>query len=81
MCLSIPAKLLSISGQDPLERTGRVSFGGIIKAINLAYVPEVEVGSYVLVHVGFAISIIDENEANFVFSYLATQQEDSLNGP
>jgi hydrogenase expression/formation protein HypC len=72
MCLSIPAKLLSISGQDPLERTGQVSVGGITKAISLAYVPEVQVGSYVLVHVGFAISVIDEEEANFVQSYLAT---------
>jgi hydrogenase expression/formation protein HypC len=70
MCLSIPAKLLSISGENPLDRRGKVSFGGILKEVSLAYTPEVQVGSYVLVHVGFAISVIDEEEAQFVFNYL-----------
>jgi len=70
MCLSVPAKLLSISGDDPLNLTGKVSFGGALKDISLAYTPEVQVGSYVLVHVGFAISVIDEEEARFVYSYL-----------
>lgn len=70
MCLAVPGKLLSIEGDDPLLRTGRVSFGGIIKDINLSLVPEVVVGNYVLAHAGFAISIIDEAEADRVFDLL-----------
>jgi hydrogenase expression/formation protein HypC len=70
MCLAIPGQVLSIAGDDPIMRTGRVDFGGIVKEINFAYVPEVRVGEYVLVHVGFAISIIDEAEAERVFGYL-----------
>ncbi|MGC9527978.1 MAG: HypC/HybG/HupF family hydrogenase formation chaperone [Limnospira sp.] len=63
MCLAVPGKLLSLSGEDPLLRTGRVSFGGVVKVVNLAYVPEAEVGDYVLVHVGFALSRVDEEDA------------------
>jgi hydrogenase expression/formation protein HypC len=70
MCLAVPGKILSISGDDPLTRTGRVSFGGIIKEVNLAYVPEASVDDYVIVHVGFAISTLDEKEAEQVFEYL-----------
>lgn len=70
MCLAVPGKILSISGDDPLMRMGKVSFGGIVKDVNLAYVPEAKLGDYVLVHVGFAISIVDEAEANRVFQYL-----------
>ncbi len=75
MCLAVPGKILSISGDDPLTRTGRASFGGIVKEVNLAYVPEANVGDYVLVHVGFAISIVDEGEANSVFEYLQDMGE------
>lgn len=75
MCLAIPGKILSIDATDPLMRTGRVNFGGIVKEINLAYVPEAEVGHYVIVHVGFAISIVDEEEANRVFEYLREMDE------
>ncbi|NLT65423.1 MAG: HypC/HybG/HupF family hydrogenase formation chaperone [Acidobacteria bacterium] len=75
MCLAVPGKILSIEGSDPLFRSGRVSFGGIIKNINLAYVPEAKVDDYVLVHVGFAISIIDEAEAMQVFEYLRQMGE------
>jgi hydrogenase expression/formation protein HypC len=70
MCLAIPGKIMSISGDEPLTRTGRVSFGGIIKEVNLAYVPEAQVDDYVIVHVGFAISTLDEAEAHRVFDYL-----------
>ncbi len=70
MCLAVPGKVESIEGDDPMLRTGRVNFGGVIKQVNLAYVPEVGVGDYVLVHVGFAINKIDEEEANQVFEYL-----------
>jgi len=75
MCLSVPAELISISGEDPLSRTGKVSFGGVIKEISLAYVPEARVGNYVLVHVGFAISVIDGEEARFVFDFLRQTAE------
>lgn len=70
MCLSIPARLLEVSGEDLMTRVGKVSFGGIQKQVSLAYVEEAKVGDYVLVHVGFAISVIDEKEAQFVFDYL-----------
>jgi len=63
MCLAVPGKLISISGDDPLTKTGRISFGGVIKEVSLAYVPEAQIDDYVLVHVGFALSIVDQNEA------------------
>jgi hydrogenase expression/formation protein HypC len=69
MCLAVPGKIESIAGED-FSRTGKVSFGGIVKDVNLAYVPESKVGDYVIVHVGFALSIIDEKEAMQVFEYL-----------
>jgi len=71
MCLAVPGRLIEIvPGGDIAFRVGKVDFGGIRKEINLAYVPEAEVGKYVLVHVGFAISVIDEDEAQRVFKYL-----------
>src|SRR3974390_1159135 len=70
MCLAIPGKITSISGDDPLIRTGKIDFGGIIKEASLAYVPEANVGDYVIVHVGFALSRLDEAEAQKVFEYL-----------
>jgi hydrogenase expression/formation protein HypC len=70
MCLAVPGKIVSIEGEDPVLRCGRVDFSGIVKQINLAYVPEAKIGDYVLVHVGFAINTIDEEEAKQVFEYL-----------
>jgi hydrogenase expression/formation protein HypC len=75
MCLAVPGKLISISGDGPLERTGRVSFGGVIKEVNLAYVPEAQPGDYVIVHVGFALSVVDAVEAARVFEYLEQMGE------
>ena len=75
MCLGIPGKLLAVHEQDGLMM-GKVEFGGITKDICLAYVPEAQVGDYVLVHVGFAISRIDEQEAQEIFSYI--QQIEAL---
>ena len=63
MCLAIPGELLSIDGEDSLIRRGRVSFGGVIKQVQLAYVPEARVGDYLIVHVGFAISVLDQVQA------------------
>lgn len=64
MCLAIPGELLSIESNatdadDPMMRTGKVSFGGAIKTVSLAFVPEATIGDFVIVHVGFAISILD----------------------
>jgi len=75
MCLAIPGKIESVVGDSPLERTGKVNFGGIVKEVNLACVPEADVGDYVIVHVGFAISRLDEAEANQVFEYLRQMDE------
>lgn len=70
MCLAVPGQLLDIQGDDPVFRTGRVSFGGTIREVNLAYVPEAKVDDYVLVHVGFALSVVDEAEAARILATL-----------
>jgi len=75
MCLAVPGKLISVDDSPSLMRTGKVNFGGILKEASLAYVPEAKVGDYVLVHVGFALSIVDEDEANQVFEYLRRMDE------
>jgi len=63
MCLAVPGKIMSVSGDDPLMRMAKVSFSGVIKDVSLAYVPEAGVGDYVIVHVGFALNRVDEAEA------------------
>lgn len=75
MCLAVPGKIMSISGDEPLMRTGKVNFGGIVKEVNLAYTPEAKIGDYVIVHVGFAINTLDEGEALRVFDYLKEMDE------
>ena len=75
MCLAVPGKVLSITGDDPLTRVGKVNFGGIIKDVNFAYVPDARIGDYVIVHVGFALNTVDEAEANQVFEYLREMGE------
>ncbi|MBZ0203732.1 MAG: HypC/HybG/HupF family hydrogenase formation chaperone [Ignavibacteria bacterium] len=71
MCLAVPGKILSIvDSGDVLSRIGKVSFGGIVKDVNLAYTPEAKVDDYVIVHVGFALNTVDESEAVKVFEYL-----------
>jgi hydrogenase expression/formation protein HypC len=74
MCLAVPGKILSMQGEG-FARTARVSFGGIVKEVSLAYVPEAEVGDYAIVHVGFAISLVDEEEALRTFEYLKQMDE------
>ncbi len=66
---------MSISGDDPLTRMGKIDFSGVIKQAGLAYVPEVQVGDYVIVHVGFALGKVDEAEAQKVFEYLKQMEE------
>jgi hydrogenase expression/formation protein HypC len=70
MCLAVPGKIKSIENTDPILRSGKVDFGGVSRDVNLCYVPEANVGDYVIVHVGFALSKLDEQEANEVFEYL-----------
>lgn len=70
MCLAVPGRILSIEGIDPVLRAGRVDFAGIVKRVNLSFVPDAQVGDFVLVHVGVAISTVDEAEAAQVFAYL-----------
>jgi len=74
MCLAVPGEILSIQGED-FARSARVSFGGIVKQVSLAYVPEASVGDYAIVHVGFAISLVDEKEALQTFEYLKQMGE------
>lgn len=75
MCLGVPGKIVRID-ENPLGMTtGRVNFGGITKDVCLAYVPDVQVGDYVVVHVGFAIAKVDEAEAQAVFDYLKNMGE------
>ncbi len=70
MCLAVPGRVIDIEGDDPLLRSGRVSFGGAVKRVALACVPEAAVGDYVLVHVGVAISVVDRAEAEETLGYL-----------
>ncbi len=81
MCLAIPGKLVEITAElDNTFRLGKVSFGGIMKDVNLALVPDAVPGDYVLVHVGAAISIVDEEEAKKTFELLEQLGEtDELN--
>ena len=75
MCLAVPGKIISIEEADAVFRNGRVDFAGIVKNVNLSYVPEAKIGDYVVVHVGFALSIVDEEEARKVFDYLREMGE------
>ncbi|HZZ58297.1 MAG TPA: HypC/HybG/HupF family hydrogenase formation chaperone [Opitutaceae bacterium] len=75
MCLAVPGQLIEIHPGDPLLRTGRVSFGGALKDVSLACTPEAKVGDYVLVHVGFALSVVDPEEAAATWRYLREMGE------
>lgn len=70
MCLAVPGEVLSIEGDDPLTREGRIAFAGVVKRANLACVPEARAGDYVLVHAGFAISLIDAEAARRTLALL-----------
>jgi hydrogenase expression/formation protein HypC len=76
MCLAIPGKIVKISAQlDDTFRLAKVSFGGILKEVNLAMTPQAQVGDYVMVHVGVAISVVDEAEAERTYRYLEQMGE------
>ena len=75
MCLAVPGKILSITDDEPASRMATVGFGGVTKEINLAYLPEAKVDDYVIVHVGFALSIVDEQEASEALEFLSSLNE------
>jgi hydrogenase expression/formation protein HypC len=70
MCLAVPGRVLNLIGDDPAFRSATVDFCGVRKSVNLAFTPDVVPGDFVLVHVGFAITRIDEEEASRTFKYL-----------
>ena len=70
MCLAIPGKVIEVHDSAEWLRTGKVDFGGVVKEVSLALVPEAVIGDYVIVHVGMALSKIAEEEAQQVFAYL-----------
>jgi hydrogenase expression/formation protein HypC len=76
MCLAVPGKIVSIlDDEEAALRRGSVDFGGIRKEVSLAFTPEAAVGDYVLVHVGFALNVVDEAEAQKIFETLREMEE------
>jgi hydrogenase expression/formation protein HypC len=77
MCLGIPGRVLEIvpNAKHPLFAEGRVDFGGVVKRISLAYTPEARVGEYVIVHAGFALHVIDEEEARRTLAFIEAMGE------
>ena len=79
MCLAVPGKIISIDNEvDDIFRLAKVSFDGVVKEVNLTMVPDAKLGDYVLVHVGSAISIVDEEEALFTLDILKKMDEDGV---
>jgi hydrogenase expression/formation protein HypC len=74
MCLGIPGKVIKTYREHDVLM-GKVDFGGVVKQVCLEHVPQVEIGKYVLVHVGFALSCIDETEAQLVFDFLESMDQ------
>lgn len=70
MCLAIPGRIIEIQGEHPV-RAARVEFGGIVRQVSLSFVPEAAIGDYVMVHVGFAISRVDQVEADRTYKVLS----------
>lgn len=79
MCLAVPGKVMEISkGESETMVPGKVSFSGVIKEVNLCFVPDVQPGDYVLVHVGVALAIVDEIEAQKTLEYLKIMGEEEV---
>jgi len=76
MCLAVPGRVVSLVEDESLSfRRGKVDFGGVLKEVCLAYTPEAAVGDYVLVHVGFSLSVIDADEAKKIFEALREMEQ------
>ena len=70
MCLAIPGKIIAIEAEDDIIRMGTVDFSGVARKVSLGYTPEAKLGDYVVVHVGFAIAVLNAAEATKVFAEL-----------
>jgi hydrogenase expression/formation protein HypC len=79
MCLAVPGKVLEIAGEDPAFRHGSVDFAGVRREVSLAFTPEVKPGDYVLVHAGFALTVLNAEEARLTLEDL--RQLGELAGP
>lgn len=77
MCLAVPGKVLDLDSSEPLVKTGRVAFGSVVKVVNFAYLPEAAPGDYVLVHVGFAMNMIDQSAAENTVRKILTLTSDA----
>jgi hydrogenase expression/formation protein HypC len=76
MCLGVPGRIESISrDEDPIFLTGSVDFGGILRQVNLAGIKDPQIGDWVIVHAGFALNKLNEEEASEVFDYLRQMSE------
>ncbi len=73
MCLGIPGKVVETYTEHDVLM-GKVDFGGVSKRVCLAHTPDVQIGQYVIVHVGFALDVIEEDEANYVFTFLGSHE-------
>jgi len=78
MCLAVPGKVILVNNDDGLMRTGKVDFGGIVKDVNFAFVPDVQIYNYVLVHAGFAIGKLDEKIAQQTLSDIDKYLEENI---
>jgi hydrogenase expression/formation protein HypC len=79
MCLAVPGKVIEIArGESETFLPGKVSFSGVMKEVNLCFVPEVQPGDYVLVHVGVALAVVDEAEAEKTLGYLRRMGEEEI---
>jgi len=76
MCLGLPGQIKSITGDDPLFKSAQVDFGGVQRQISLMYTPDVQCGDYVLVHAGFALSVIDQDQVSTLLSALESETSD-----
>ena len=81
MCLGVPGQITAILPDNPGMTMGKVSFGGVQREVCLAYVPEAEIGDWVLVHVGFALNVLDEKEAQEIFDALAQMEAVDVEAP
>lgn len=81
MCLAVPGQILSVTDDGELTRSGRVQFGGVIREVNLALVPEAKAGDYVVVHVGLALARVDEAEARQTLAVLEQMGEEIGQNP
>ncbi len=75
MCLAVPGQIIEVSSADSLQRTGVIDFSGVRKQVSLAYLPEAQLGEYVIVHAGFAIAVIDAAEAQASLAAFAELDE------